>query len=62
MLVFELEDCARVILRPSGTEPKAKIYVETMSTAETLPDVVTVQKQMDSVQAVGQCFLHRHGH
>ncbi len=47
MLVFELEDCARVILRPSGTEAKAKIYVETMSTAETLQDVVTVQKQME---------------
>ena len=28
MLVFELEGDARLVMRPSGTEPKAKVYVE----------------------------------
>ena len=30
-LMFQLGDNARIALRPSGTEPKAKIYVETCS-------------------------------
>jgi phosphoglucomutase len=34
MLCFHLEGGARLILRPSGTEPKAKVYVETSAEAE----------------------------
>jgi len=46
MLVYELEDNARIILRPSGTEPKAKIYVETMSSAQDLDQLSGVRTRV----------------
>ena len=31
MLVFELSDAQRITVRPSGTEPKLKIYLDCVS-------------------------------
>ncbi len=43
VLSFKLENGSRIILRPSGTEPKAKLYVELhtppLSSAEELPQI-----------------------
>jgi hypothetical protein len=46
MLVFTLDGDARLVLRPSGTEPKAKIYTEVVGTADRLEDVVTVRGEV----------------
>ena len=54
MLVYELENNARIILRPSGTEPKAKIYVEIMGKdVQSYQVVFFVIKKLDSFAHVG---------
>ena len=47
VLAFTMENGARVIIRPSGTEPKNKIYIEVPSTAlgpQATPEALTQQK------------------
>jgi phosphoglucomutase len=46
MLVFLLDRGSRVVLRPSGTEPKAKIYSEAMGSADSFEDVRTVREHV----------------
>jgi phosphomannomutase len=38
VLRFHLGDGARVIVRPSGTEPKVKVYLDAQSTAGTVAE------------------------
>jgi len=57
MLVFTLEGDARVILRPSGTEPKAKIYSEAMGSAERFDDVGLVREKVaDEARTLAVAF------
>jgi phosphoglucomutase/phosphomannomutase len=49
VLVFHLEGGVRVILRPSGTEPKAKLYIE-LASAPTA-DRVALYKEMAATDA-----------
>lgn len=67
VLVFHLEGDIRLILRPSGTEPKAKVYIEVPSEPcadkEQLPH--RIQSAQERAQAIAkvftQCVLARIG-
>ncbi len=45
VLVFTLEQGARIIIRPSGTEPRCKIYVET--TGEVGGDLTLLKRRLE---------------
>jgi len=64
VLVFTLEKGARLTLRPSGTEPRCKIYVET--SAEVGGDVELLKRRLlvearSLSRAFTQTMLHRIG-
>ena len=46
ILRYYLEDGSRVIIRPSGTEPKLKIYLDT--SGDTRPEAETALKELES--------------
>ena len=46
MLFFELADGSNVIIRPSGTEPKIKIYIQANGA-----DSVEVDQKLDTLAA-----------
>jgi phosphoglucomutase/phosphomannomutase len=61
VLIFELGEKARAVLRPSGTEPKAKIYIETSSSArhkgQSDEDWANTKSGVDAVaKAIGADF------
>jgi len=61
VLIFKLEGGSRVIVRPSGTEPKIKCYyevVETMTAEDSLDGVqARAQAEMDAFILVHQASL-----
>ena len=60
-MIYHLEDGARVVVRPSGTEPKLKCYyevVEPMSQEETFEHAqLRAQETMDRLIAQHQASL-----
>lgn len=58
VLSFALGEQAKVVLRPSGTEPKAKAYIEACSRPKGLGDWAFTCRQVDSlVQGLANDFL-----
>ena len=52
LLAFELEGGAQVLLRPSGTEPKLKLYVEVSETPNTQAPLEVVRARVSATAAV----------
>ena len=48
MLAFQAEDGARLIVRPSGTEPKIKFYLELVGEARERPDVAPARARLEA--------------
>jgi phosphomannomutase len=46
VLAYDLDDGGRVIVRPSGTEPKIKFYLEARSLLNSANEFIHVQKQV----------------
>jgi phosphomannomutase len=51
LLAFELEGGAQVLLRPSGTEPKLKLYVEVSETPNTHEPLEVVRARVSATAA-----------
>lgn len=56
VLVFELGPDARIILRPSGTEPKSKVYVEVAGAAGRVPSEVLPELEAQA-RSLGEDFV-----
>jgi hypothetical protein len=64
MLIFRLQNGARVIIRPSGTEPKSKVYVEVSSTTlgfeMSVESLERIKSATDAVaQAIADDFINQ---
>lgn len=48
VLIYYLEDGAKICARPSGTEPKIKFYISVNQPLDSKEDYIKVEKQLDS--------------
>ena len=47
VLIYHLQSGARLIVRPSGTEPKVKFYLELVGKAETVDAIKNERARLD---------------
>jgi phosphomannomutase len=58
MLVYELTGGARITVRPSGTEPKVKMYFEVQEpVAASEPMAQAHQRAMGRLERIGEDFV-----
>ena len=57
-LRYFLQDRSRVIVRPSGTEPKLKVYLEAIVTVEASSDLVAARTEAASRLARVGASMH----
>ena len=60
VLAYYAQDGARLIVRPSGTEPKIKFYLELVGRAASADEVATVRAALDGRGAAIKAALLRH--
>jgi phosphomannomutase len=60
VLVFYAEDGARLIVRPSGTEPKIKFYVELVAAVKAPADVAPAREQLAARCGAIKAALNEH--
>jgi phosphomannomutase len=60
VVIFQLEDASRIAIRPSGTEPKLKIYLDAMTVvADAEPLTAAAERVEQRLAAMARAIRHR---
>lgn len=58
VLAYDLDDGSRVMIRPSGTEPKLKVYIDAFSDSGSAADRrAATDRALDGIEAAARAYL-----